>query len=133
MRRLLDVFRTPVRSRRHRRLLAEIGHHSRNNAAAAAAGSRRPPTWRSPNAGAHYNTGSAARLSISPVQVRDRYFPDRARRGCDPGEVRAYLYLVADELAALRADLAATSDENVRIKQALRDWQSQQFRAQVPA
>jgi len=59
--------------------------------------------------------------------VRDRRFGDRVRRGCDPVEVRAFLHLVADELTALRAELGSTREENVRVKQALRDWQSQQF------
>ena len=76
-----------------------------------------------PNGGAYYR--SVERAPISPGQVRDRRFGDRARRGCDPGEVRAFLHLVADELAALRAELATTRDENLRIKRALRDWQSQ--------
>ncbi|WSA12853.1 DivIVA domain-containing protein [Micromonospora sp. NBC_01813] len=82
---------------------------------------------RSRNAGAYY--GTAVRPSISPGLVRDRQFHDRTRRGCDPTEVRAFLHVVADELTALRAELAATQDENDRIKQALRDWQSQQFQA----
>ncbi|WP_233606676.1 DivIVA domain-containing protein [Micromonospora sp. Llam0] len=36
---------------------------------------------------------------------------DRTRRGLDPAEVRAFLHLVADELAALRAELAMTRDD----------------------
>ncbi|MFV2023001.1 DivIVA domain-containing protein, partial [Micromonospora sp. LOL_023] len=67
----------------------------------------------------------------SPGLVRDRQFGDRVRRGCDPTEVRAFLHLVADELTALRAELRSTQDENVRVKQALRDWQSEQFQAGV--
>ena len=126
MRRFLDFFRRPVRSRRARRLLAEVTQHTRNAAAASAAAGPRPPVRRSPNAVGHYY-GRPARPSISPGLVRDRWFGDRARRGFDPTEVRAFLHLVADELTALRAELAAAQDENVRIKQALRDWQSQQF------
>nr|MDT0663298.1 DivIVA domain-containing protein [Micromonospora sp. DSM 115978] len=75
-----------------------------------------------PNVGGHYRYD---RPAISPGQVRDRRFPDRTRRGCDPREVGAFLDLVADELAALRGELATTRDENRRIKQALRDWQGQ--------
>jgi hypothetical protein len=123
VRRFLDLFRrTPVRSRRHRRLLTELAEHTRRNAAQAAAGQRRPV----PNAVGHYY-GRPVRPSISPGMVRDRWFGDRVRRGCDPTEVRTFLHLVADELTALRAELRSTQDENVRIKQALRDWQSQQF------
>ncbi|MFV2019235.1 hypothetical protein [Micromonospora sp. LOL_023] len=83
---------------------------------------------RSPNAVGHYY-GRPARPSISPGLVRDRWFAQRTRRGCDPTEVRDFLHVVADELTALRAELAATRDENIRIKQALRDWQSRQFQA----
>ncbi|MDG4762977.1 DivIVA domain-containing protein [Solwaraspora sp. WMMD406] len=126
MRRLLDLFRRrPVRGRRHRRLLAEIAEHTRRNAAQTPTGQRRPGR-RDPNTVGHYYE-RPARPSISPGLVRDRRFGDRVRHGCDPNEVRAFLHLVADELAALRAELHSTQDENVRIKQALRDWQSQQF------
>ncbi|ROO53030.1 DivIVA domain-containing protein [Micromonospora sp. Llam0] len=107
MRRLLHLVLFPRRTRRQSR------PHTRN------AGTR------------HYR--AAARPSISPGLVRDRQFLDRTRRGLDPAEVRAFLHLVADELAALRAELAMTRDENVRIKQALRDWQSRQFQARMPA
>ncbi|WJK41401.1 DivIVA domain-containing protein [Solwaraspora sp. WMMA2056] len=122
MRRLFDLFRRPpLRSRRHRRLLAELAEHTRRNAAQAA-GQRRPV----PNTVGHYY-GRPVRPSISPGMVRDRAFGDRVRRGCDPTEVRSFLHLVADELTALRAELRSTQDENLRIKQALRDWQSEQF------
>jgi len=125
MRRILDLFRRPpVRSRRARRLLAELAQHTRRNTAQAA--DRRPPVRRAPNAVAHYY-GRPVRPSISPGLIRDRQFGDRVRRGCDPTEVRAFLHLVADELTALRTELRSTQDENLRIKQALRDWQSEQF------
>ncbi|MFV2083975.1 DivIVA domain-containing protein [Micromonospora sp. LOL_021] len=125
MRRFFDLFRRPpVRSRRNRRLLAEIARHNQRPIDAAA-GQRRP-VRRAPNAVGHLY-GRPVRPSISPGLVRDRRFGDRVRRGCDPTEVRTFLHLVADELTALRAELAATRDENMRVKQALRDWQSQQF------
>ncbi|WFE26344.1 DivIVA domain-containing protein [Solwaraspora sp. WMMD791] len=127
MRRLLDLFRRPPlpRSRRHRRLLAEIAEHARRTTTHAA--DRRPPVRPVPNTAGHYY-GRPVRPSISPGMVRDRAFGDRVRRGCDPTEVRTFLHLVADELTALRAELRSTQDENTRIKQALRDWQSEQFR-----
>ncbi len=128
VRRLLDLLFPPARSRRQRRLLAELANRPRPPAQPAPSP---PPVRRSPNGGAYYR--SVSRRTISPGQVRDRCFPDRARRGFDPREVREFLHLVADELAALRAELDTTQDENVRIKQALRDWQSAQFRAEVPA
>ena len=125
MRRFLDLFRrAPVRSRRNRRLLAEIARHNRRPADADA-GQRRP-VRPAPNTAGHLY-GRAVRPSISPGLVRDRAFGDRVRRGCDPVEVRAFLHLVADELTALRAELGSTREENARLKQALRDWQSQQF------
>ncbi|MDG4768353.1 DivIVA domain-containing protein [Solwaraspora sp. WMMD406] len=125
MRGLFDLFRRPVRSRRTRRLLAEITQHSRDTTAAAA-GRPRPQIRSGPNTAARLY-GTAVRPSISPGLVRDRRFGDRTRHGFDPTEVRAFLHLVADELAALRAELHSTQEENARIKQALRDWQSQQF------
>ncbi|MFY1652512.1 hypothetical protein ACN27J_16645 [Solwaraspora sp. WMMB762] len=125
MRRFLDLFRrAPVRSRRNRRLLAEIARHDRRPTDVAAG--PRPPVPRVPNAAGHLY-GRPVRPSISPGLVRDRSFGDRTRRGCDPVEVRAFLHLVADELTALRAELGSTREENARLKQALRDWQSQQF------
>ncbi|MFV2088305.1 DivIVA domain-containing protein [Micromonospora sp. LOL_021] len=126
MRRFFDLFRrAPVRSRRNRRLLAEIARHNNRRPTDAAAGPR-PSVRPAPNAAGHLY-GRAVRPSISPGLVRDRSFGDRVRRGCDPVEVRAFLHLVADELTALRAELGSTQEENARLKQALRDWQSQQF------
>jgi cell division septum initiation protein DivIVA len=55
--------------------------------------------------------------------VRQQRF-GRARHGLDPVEVRAFLHGLADELAALTAELDRTRDENARVKQALRQWQS---------
>lgn len=69
------------------------------------------------NPGGHYR--SAARWPLSPGQVRGRQFTP-ARRGVDATEVELFLSRVADDLA----ELGRTRDENVRIKRALRDWQS---------
>ncbi|MFY1696364.1 DivIVA domain-containing protein [Solwaraspora sp. WMMA2101] len=125
MRRFLDLFRrAPVRSRRNRRLLAEIARHDRRPTDVAPG--PRPSVRPAPNAAGHLY-GRPVRPSISPGLVRDRTFGDRVRRGCDPVEVRAFLHLVADELTALRAELGSTREENARLKQALRDWQSEQF------
>ncbi|MFV2108272.1 DivIVA domain-containing protein [Micromonospora sp. LOL_015] len=137
MRRLLDLVLFPRRTRRQSRLLASLANQTRPAArppAAAAGGGSRPPARHGGNAATHlYYGASVVRPSISPGLVRDRRFPVRTRRGCDPTEVRAFLHLVADELTAVRAELAVTRDENVRIKQALRDWQSRQFQAGMPA
>jgi DivIVA domain-containing protein len=76
---------------------------------------------RSPNGGAYFR--SATPLPLTAGQVRDRQFT-AARRGVDPDEVQAFLHRVARELAAVRAELIATRDENLRLKNALRDWQS---------
>ncbi|WP_240943966.1 DivIVA domain-containing protein [Micromonospora thermarum] len=56
-------------------------------------------------------------------QVRDRQFRS-VRRGLDPAEVHAFLHRVACELAAARRDLVAVTEENARIKRALRSWQA---------
>ncbi|MFV2028517.1 hypothetical protein ACFHWV_28545, partial [Micromonospora sp. LOL_028] len=107
MRRFFDLFRrAPVRSRRNRRLLAEIARHNNRRPTETAAGPRRP-VRPAPNAAGHLY-GRAVRPSISPGLVRERAFGDRVRRGCDPVEVRAFLHLVADELTALRAELGST-------------------------
>lgn len=62
---------------------------------------------------------------IRPWQIRDRCF-DVRRRGLDPVEIRAFLHQVADELTVAQTALAAVQEENVRIKNALRSWQSAQ-------
>ncbi|MEO3742803.1 DivIVA domain-containing protein [Plantactinospora sp. B5E13] len=89
-----------------------------------------PPRTLPSNAPASYYW-SASRRPISESQVRHRQF-NLARRGLDPTEVRGFLHQVANELLALRGELARTQEENVRIKNALRDWQSR-YRSQVSA
>ncbi|MEU7616270.1 DivIVA domain-containing protein [Micromonospora rifamycinica] len=73
------------------------------------------------NSGQHYR--AVAYRPLCPTQVRRQGF-GRSRNGLDPGEVDGFLHRVADELAALHAELARTREENARIKGALRDWQS---------
>ncbi|MFC3503927.1 DivIVA domain-containing protein [Micromonospora krabiensis] len=63
---------------------------------------------------------------LRPWQIRDRCFPV-TRRGLDPVEIRAFLHQVADELTVAQTALVAVQEENVRIKDALRAWQSAQF------
>ncbi|MEV6814189.1 DivIVA domain-containing protein [Micromonospora sp. NPDC051296] len=65
---------------------------------------------------------------LHPRQVRDRQFSTVSfgRRGLDPQEVRQFLHRVALELATLHQDVNRLSEENTRIKRALRDWQSSQ-------
>ena len=65
---------------------------------------------------------------LHPRHVRERQFATvgLGRRGLDPQEVRQFLHRVALELATLNQDMARLSDENTRIKRALRDWQSAQ-------
>lgn len=65
------------------------------------------------------------RLPLRPGQIRDRCFPVR-RRGLDPVEIRNFLHRVADELTRAQTALLAVQEENVRIKSALREWQSAQ-------
>lgn len=68
---------------------------------------------------------SQGRLPLRPWQVRDRCFNIR-RHGLDPVEIRTFLHRVADELAVAQTALVAVQEENVRIKNALRAWQSAQ-------
>ncbi|MGN9895019.1 DivIVA domain-containing protein [Micromonospora sp. L31] len=72
--------------------------------------------------------GGTLPARLHPTLVRDRQFAAAGfgRRGLDPQEVRRFLHRVALELATLHHDVARLSDENVRIKRALRDWQSAQ-------
>ncbi|MDG4763452.1 DivIVA domain-containing protein [Solwaraspora sp. WMMD406] len=63
------------------------------------------------------------RPRITAGQVRDRQF-NQVRRGLDPTEVYAFLHRVAEDVADLRDEVQRTRDENMRIKHALRDWQT---------
>lgn len=65
------------------------------------------------------------RQPLRPWQIRERCFNVR-RRGLDPAEIRTFLHQVADELTVAQTALRAVQEENVRIKKALRTWQSAQ-------
>ncbi|MET8838457.1 DivIVA domain-containing protein [Micromonospora sp. NPDC004540] len=65
------------------------------------------------------------RQPLRPWQIRERCFNVR-RRGLDPVEIRTFLHQVADELTVAQTALRAVQEENVRIKNALRSWQSAQ-------
>ena len=71
---------------------------------------------------------SASYAPLWPAQVRTRRFTPVGfgQRGVDPGEVVAFLDQVAGDLARAYAELARTREQNVRIKDALRRWQSRQ-------
>ncbi|GLY26002.1 DivIVA domain-containing protein [Micromonospora sp. NBRC 101691] len=62
---------------------------------------------------------------LTPERIRDYQFTVR-RRGLDPAEITAFLDRVADELAVARTALTAVREENLRIKNALRSWQTVQ-------
>nr|WP_245724565.1 cell division protein DivIVA [Micromonospora citrea] len=59
--------------------------------------------------------------------MRTREFAAR-RRGVDPVEVREFQARVSDELAMLNETVRLLSQENDRIKRALRDWQTMHAR-----
>ncbi|MBY8873038.1 DivIVA domain-containing protein [Micromonospora sp. PLK6-60] len=94
-----------------------------------------PASTGRPSAAARLNAGHHARFNaghhhrptayrpLCANQVRQQRFSS-ARRGLDPAEVDGFLRRIADELTALHAELGRTREENVRIKGALRDWQS---------
>ena len=65
---------------------------------------------------------------LRPWQIRERCFNVR-RRGLAPTEIRAFLHQVADELTVAQTGLRAVQEENLRIKNALRAWQSAQSAA----
>lgn len=70
---------------------------------------------------------SDGRRLLTPQEIRDRCFnPTRlGRRGLDPEEVHQFLKLVEADLGLLHQELAAAREEAERLKDALRDWQSQ--------
>lgn len=70
-----------------------------------------------------YRSATYARLR--PWQVRQRQFAT-TWRGLHPAEVTAYLDRIADDLTGLYTELAYVREENQRIKDALRSWQSSQ-------
>lgn len=66
-----------------------------------------------------------ARSPLRPWQIRERCFNTR-RHGLDPVEIHDFLHRVADELTVAQTTLVAVQEENIRIKNALRAWQSVQ-------
>ncbi|MET7876400.1 DivIVA domain-containing protein [Micromonospora profundi] len=75
--------------------------------------------------GQPYPAGHPARLT--PHEVRTRDFAV-CRRGVDPVGVREFQARIADELASLNETVRLLSQENDRIKRALRDWQTMHAR-----
>ncbi|MEU7712827.1 DivIVA domain-containing protein [Micromonospora chalcea] len=75
-------------------------------------------------------SGTTAYPSLLPWQVRERRFPPArfGRRGLDPDAVYAYLDRVAGDMASLHAEITRHRQETLRIKVALRRWQSEQAR-----
>ncbi|MGW3895707.1 DivIVA domain-containing protein [Micromonospora profundi] len=69
---------------------------------------------------------SGAYTSLLPWQVRERRFAPTGlgRRGLNPDDVYAFLDRVAVDMAAVYAALAESRLETVRIKSALRRWQT---------
>ncbi|WP_405429901.1 DivIVA domain-containing protein [Micromonospora sp. NBC_00617] len=90
--------------------------------------SGRPERTTHPSQPSYYR--SATYLPLFPWQVRERRFRPIpfARRGLDPDEVYAFLDRVAGDLSALHAALGDSRQETARIKDALRQWQSDQVR-----
>ncbi|MEN3612315.1 DivIVA domain-containing protein [Plantactinospora sp. ZYX-F-223] len=69
---------------------------------------------------------SAAYRPLLPSQVRLRRFTPvgLTGRGVDPVEVAEFLDRVAGDLARAYNEVAAVREQNARIKDALRRWQS---------
>lgn len=72
-----------------------------------------------------YGTGLPARLTAH--EARTRTF-DPCRRGADPDQVRDFQTQVADELTDLHRRVRLLTEENDRLKRALRDWQTMHAR-----
>ncbi|MFV2098483.1 MULTISPECIES: DivIVA domain-containing protein [unclassified Micromonospora] len=79
------------------------------------------------------NQRPTAYRPIRPWQIRAHRFPTIPRRGggrgLDPGEVAAFLERIAHDLGIVYAELDRTYEQNDRIKDALRRWQTSQARA----
>ncbi|MGI5214637.1 DivIVA domain-containing protein [Plantactinospora sp. CA-290183] len=73
------------------------------------------------------HAGTAYR-PLRPSQVRCWRFRrvGFGRRGVDPVEVADFLERVAADLARAYTDVASVREQNARIKDALRRWQSRQ-------
>lgn len=72
-----------------------------------------------------YGSGQPARLTAH--EARTRTFAPRLR-GVDPDQVREFQARVADELTGLHQRVRQLSEENERLKRALRDWQTMHAR-----
>ncbi|MEV1288331.1 DivIVA domain-containing protein [Micromonospora sp. NPDC049679] len=75
--------------------------------------------------GSVYRARRASR--VLPGEVRRKQFgaTKLGRRGLDPEEVHHFLNRVAEEMNALYRDLAASEEQASRIRNALREWQTQ--------
>jgi DivIVA domain-containing protein len=87
----------------------------------------RPPRQR-PAQGGLYRSASCAPLRPGQVGGRSFGITRFGRRGLDPAEVDDFLHRVAGDLASLYAALEQVREENHRIKEALRQWQTRQAR-----
>ncbi|MFV2017432.1 DivIVA domain-containing protein [Micromonospora sp. LOL_023] len=83
---------------------------------------------RAPSAGRNQRAG--AYRPIRPWQVRSQRFRTVGRtahgRGLDPADVAAFLDRIAHDLGIVYAELDRTWEQNDRIKDALRRWQTTQ-------
>jgi DivIVA domain-containing protein len=66
---------------------------------------------------------------LTPEQIRTSTFTRSplGRRGFNEDEVNAFTHRLAEELAARDAEVVRLIDENHRLKQAMRDWQSERI------
>src|SRR5262249_17324275 len=71
--------------------------------------------------------GQARRMT--PEQVRTTTFSRSplSRRGIHEEEVASFVHRVADELANRETEINRLLDENHRLKQAMRDWQTERI------
>ncbi|MEV0430280.1 cell division protein DivIVA [Micromonospora sp. NPDC049836] len=75
--------------------------------------------------GQPYGSGLPARLTAHEARIR--VFDSRGP-GVDPDQVREFQAQVADELAELHRWIRRLGEENGRLRQALRDWQTMHAR-----
>ncbi|HEX6872876.1 MAG TPA: DivIVA domain-containing protein [Micromonosporaceae bacterium] len=77
------------------------------------------------NEGAGYSQPPPRRLSAEQVRSATFNRTTLGRRGISEEEVSGFLYRLAEDLGGLELELANTRAENLRLKAALREWQSQ--------
>src|SRR5262249_49323477 len=74
-------------------------------------------------------SGGRSAMALTPLEIQRMRFPQRMR-GCDPGEVEAFLALVAEELAGRLAQAEKLERENRYYRQRLEEAEGREHQLQ---